>query len=271
MTLNVQLLGVPCLQRMTGPAYKFRSRKSWALLAYLILNEHPPTRRQLAALLFAEAKDPIRALRWSLFEIRRGLDEDGSVDGDPVVLELSPNAIVDVQVVAHGSWVDAVRLKGLGSGLLDSLVLRDAPAFESWLLSEQCHVAAASEAILHEAALSSRSRGQFEVALGYAARAASMSPLDENHQALLIRLYRLTGDEPAAKKQYVACTEMLERELAIAPGAAVEMAMSQSQHEPEPVSSIASIEAIVEAGSAAVSAGATHAGVESLRTAVRLC
>ena len=49
-----------------------------------------------------------------------------------------------------------------------------------------------------------------------------MSPLDENHQALLIRLYRLAGDDTAAAKQYRAVTELFERELGVPPGIAVE-------------------------------------------------
>lgn len=73
MSLTIHLLGRPRIESSSDGVYQFRSRKSWALLAFLILNEHPPTRSQLAALLFAEADDPLRALRWNLSEIRRGL------------------------------------------------------------------------------------------------------------------------------------------------------------------------------------------------------
>ena len=43
MSHTIQLLGRP---RVTGPdgGYQFRSRKSWALLAYLLRSERPPTR-----------------------------------------------------------------------------------------------------------------------------------------------------------------------------------------------------------------------------------
>jgi hypothetical protein len=43
-------------------------------------------------------------------------------------------------------------------------------------------------------------------AIGYAVRAAAMSPLDENHQALLIRLYRMAGDDDAAARQFAAAS-----------------------------------------------------------------
>jgi DNA-binding SARP family transcriptional activator len=268
--LAVHLLGRPRIQRSTGEAYQFRSRKSWALLAYLILSDRPPTRSQLATLLFPDADDPLRALRWSLTEIRRCLGDDGSVDGDPVVLRLTPGTIVDGVVLARGTWTDAVELPGLGAELLDGIALRSSPGFESWLLSERRRLTAASEAILHEAALGWMSRGDLEKARGFAVRAAVMSPLDENHHALLIRLYRLAGDGAGARAQYESCASVLAAELGVAPGLAVEMALRETPLTPdEPIDPVA-IEAVVEAGTAAVSAGAIQAGLHSLRTAVRL-
>ena len=270
MTLAIHLLGRPHVHRTGGDAYTFRSRKSWAVLAYLILSERPPTRSQLASLLFTEAGDPLRALRWSLSEIRRCLGEDGSLDGDPLVLHLAGDAMVDVEVVAHGSWLDAAGLPGLGADLLEGIAIRGAAAFDSWLLSKRRHLAAASEAILHEAALGSVSRGELDTARGYAVRAAAMSPLDENHQTLLIRLYRLAGEDDAAEQQYAAFSEVLDSDLGVAPGPAVEAATRQARDEREAFADAISIEAIVEAGSAAVSAGAIEAGIDSLRTAIRL-
>ena len=270
MSLTIHLLGRPRIDSTAGELYQFRSRKSWALLAFILMSGRAPTRSQLASLLFSEANDPLRALRWNLSEIRRSLAEHGSLGGDPVVLELPANCVVDVDVVMRGSWTDAVGLAGLGADLLDGLAIQGAPAFESWLLSEQRHVAAASEAILHEAALGSMSRGDEQLAISYAIRASVMNPLDENHQALLIRLYRLTADDVAAEQQFAACTELLLSELGVAPGPALHAAMRETRVHGTSVDDPASVAAIVEAGSAAVAAGAVEAGVQSLRTAARL-
>ena len=270
MALTVHLLGHPHLARASGAVYEFRSRKSWALLAFLVLSERPPTRSQLASLLFSEADDPLRALRWSLSEIRRGLGDDGTVEGDPVVLRLASDTAVDIDVVAHGSWTHAVALPGLGADLLEGMDIVGAAGFSVWLLSEQHHLAAASEAILHEAALGAKANGALNEAIGYAARAASKSPLDENHQALLIRLYRLVGDDAAADSQLAACTELFDRELGIAPGIAVQSAIHEPRYQRHGAVNHASVGALVEAGTAAVSAGATDAGVQSLRMAVGL-
>ncbi|GAA1635925.1 hypothetical protein [Actinoplanes couchii] len=64
MALSVRLLGPPATNR----PYQVRSRKSWALLACLLLAERPPSRARLAGLLYPEADDPMRALRWGLTE-----------------------------------------------------------------------------------------------------------------------------------------------------------------------------------------------------------
>ena len=42
--LVVQLLGRPRIDVDGAPGYRYRSRKSWALLAFLLLGERPPTR-----------------------------------------------------------------------------------------------------------------------------------------------------------------------------------------------------------------------------------
>lgn len=269
MSLFVHLLGRPFVSGTQGEPYRFRSRKSWALLAYLLLSERAPTRSQLTSLLFVDAADPLRALRWNLSEIRRVLPGDASLDGDPVVLRMPADARVDVEVLLRGTWRDAVKLPNLGAELLDGMWVKGAGGFESWVLSVQRHVAAVSEAVLHEAALARASEHRLREAIDYAARAAAMSPLDENHHALLIRLYRLSGDAPAAEQQLTNCTAMMRREFDAEPGAAVHDAMREPVQR-ELTVGLASIEAIVEAGVAAVSAGAVEAGIHSLRTAVRL-
>lgn len=267
--LLVQLLGRPRLEVDGAAGYRYRSRKSWAVLAFLLLSERAPTRRQLASLLFAEADDPLRALRWSLAEIRRGLGAGARVDGDPVELVLPPGARVDARVLMHGHWSEALALHGLGADLLDGLSLDGADAFDSWLLSQRQRLVSATESILHEAALGQLARGDLDAAREHAVRAAVMSPLDENHQALLIRLYRLSGDDRAAEQQYAAWAATAERELGSPPGVAVRLALRERRRSSEPAE-VASIQAITEAGSAAVSAGAVSTGISAFEEATRL-
>src|SRR4051794_21793283 len=186
----VHLLGRPRIEVDGADGYRFRSRKSWALLAFLVLAERPPTRSRLATLLFAEADDPLRALRWCLAEIRRGLGPAAVLDGDPVQLSLPPGASVDVDLLVHGHWNDALQLPGLGHDLLDGVAVARADAYEAWLLAQRRRLGSAAESIVHEAALGLLARGELARARDLAVRATEMSPLDENHQVLLIRIYR---------------------------------------------------------------------------------
>jgi DNA-binding SARP family transcriptional activator len=268
-SLTVQLLGRPRIEVDGAPGYRYRSRKSWALLAFLLLGERPPTRSQLASLLFAEADDPLGALRWCLAEIRRALGPEAVLDGDPVTITLPAGTTVDADQLVRGHWTAAVELPGLGHELLDGLAIQHAEAYESWLLSERRRLAAATESILHEAALGLLARGDLGRARDLAVRAAVMSPLDENHQALLIKLYRLAGEDEAAQRQYDAWTSVAMRELGAPPGAPILLAMREGPRAVREGES-ASIQAVTEAGAAAVTAGALLAGVSTFENAVRL-
>ena len=166
-------------------------------------------------------------MRWCLAEIRRALGPAAVLDGDPVRILLPAGTTVDVDVLVRGHWSAAVQLPGLGDDLLDGLAIQHAEAFESWLLSERRRLAAATESILHEAALGLLARGDLDRARDVAVRAAVMSPLDENHQALLIRLYRLAGEDDAAQRQYDAWASVADRELGAPPGAPVLLAMRE--------------------------------------------
>jgi tetratricopeptide (TPR) repeat protein len=161
-----------------------------------------------------------------------------------------------------------VRLPGLGLDLLDGFTTQNAEAYESWLLAQRRRFAATTESILHEAALGHLARGDLGRARDLAAQAAVLSPLDENHQALLIRLYRLSGDDDAAERQFAAWSAVAERELGSPPGVPVLLALRERPRSTQVDE--ASINAVTEAGAAAVSAGALAAGVASFETAVRM-
>ena len=106
MSFTIRLLGKPQIERDGAPISPPRGRKAWALLAYLLLSERPPTRNRLASLLFGEADDPLGALRWSLAELRRALDDPDALTGDPVSLGLPAGSAVDVVDLARSETPD---------------------------------------------------------------------------------------------------------------------------------------------------------------------
>ncbi|WP_049797398.1 tetratricopeptide repeat protein [Kribbella flavida] len=216
---TIRLLGRPTIEYDGVAVRSPRGRKSWALLAYLLLTERPPTRKRLAELLFADAADPLGALRWSLAELRRALGVPDILTGDPIVASLENKLIVDVLEVVDAS--DAARLLTVNGELLEGVDLAACPEFESWLLVERHRVAAALEARLREVAMRLVAAGRGHDAIAFAARAVDLNPFDQGNHELLVRSLAVAGDRRAALHQVAVCDDMLNRELGIEPSAAL--------------------------------------------------
>ncbi|MBI4260265.1 MAG: SARP family transcriptional regulator [Actinobacteria bacterium] len=267
MSLIIHLVGTPRVER-GGVDGTPRGRKTWALLAYLLLTEAPPSRRNVAELLFQEADDPLGALRWGLSDLRRLLGEGASLGDDPLRLALPAGTVVDVEVLVRGSWVEAVRLPGLGRDLIEGLSLPASPGFELWLASERRHLAGAAEAALREAVLASLARGDPGAAADHAFRLVGQAPYDENHHVLLVRSLSTLGDHEAAARQVGLATELFRRELGVDPSPALRAAAAAVPAREGPGDVRATVLARLEAGEAAVAAGALETGLIALRRAV---
>lgn len=267
MTVTVNLLGPPSVHRDGAAVTAPRGRKAWALLGFLLASERPMARARIAETLFPDADDPLGALRWSLAEIRRTIPLD--VSGDPVEVGLADDVRVDTRTVLSGQWSDAISFPGIGGEFLEGIEISSSPAFDAWLLNERRRFKAASSAVVREAVLAQLAEARAEEAIGWAVRLVAMDPLDETYQSLLVRAYVLAGDRPAALRQAAACRELLIKELGVEPGSA----LSETLH-PSPVSGvseglrgISAARAQLEAGEAAVRAGAVAAGLDCLRRA----
>jgi DNA-binding SARP family transcriptional activator len=268
MDVRVTLLGQPNVQRDGERVAAPKGRKAWALVAYLVLADHPPSRQRLASLLFNEADDPMAALRWNLAELRRVFGDGDSFRGDPVDVRLH-EATIDVDVLSHGRWTDAIELDGLGHDLLEGMDFGAAPAFDAWLLTARRHLRAVSGSMLHEAGLALVASGEYTAAINAALRLVELDPFDENAQTLLIRSLAASGDRDGAQEQVRVCTEMFQRELGIEPTAAVQLAAQTSTGTSTiaPVGGRAAVRAQLDAGDAAIAAGAVEAGLQCLRRA----
>lgn len=268
MGLSVHLLGPPRLEVGGALVESPRGHKAWGLLAYLIRSRVPPTREQVASLLFSEADDPLGALRWTLSTLRRRLGKDVELGGDPLRLVMPPGAHVDVDVLSRGSWTEAIGLPGLGHPLLEGLAFRSSPGFEMWLDGERRHVAGTTSAVLHQAALALLARGDAPGATRHAADLVALNPYEENAHVLLVRCLRVAGDVEAAARHVDACTELFRRDLGVEPTPALRTAAAASELPATArVSGRATARAQMEAGEAAMAAGAVEAGLHRMREA----
>lgn len=268
--ISIQLLGEPAIERDGSAVAGPRGHKAWGLLSYLVVGEGA-RREHLAELLFAEANDPLGALRWNLSQLRRALGADLLPPGSTA---LTPQAdtVIDVEVLTRASTRDALALSGLGRELLAGMDFSSSPAFDGWLLMERRRLIGAAEAVLHEAALDLLAAGEPARAIALARRLVELDPYSEDFQELLIRSYAQAGEPEAAQRSLDACTELFRRELGRDPGPAVARAAGERRIEPGrpdlgSVSREGTLRALLEAGSAAAGAGAVEVALESLRRA----
>ena len=267
MTVGIYLLGAPRVERDGIAQAAPKGRKMWALLAYLLLSESPPQRTRLASLLFSEADDPLRALRWNLTAVRRLLGPESHVDGDPVTLHLPPGAFVDALLLTRGTWVEALAIPALGEELLAGMDFSTAGSFEPWLLNQRRHLQAATAAVLQEGTLARLAIGDAEPAIDLATRLVRLEPLAEDHHALLVRSLTAAGDHAGARRQIGLCREIFRRELGVEPTGVVAAAVQLPAYTPPAAQGLVAIRAQMEAGAAAIRAGANDVGLAYLRQA----
>ena len=269
MKLELNLLGVPQIFRAGEPLAPLRGHKAWGILAYLVLSPDRVNRQQLAALLFEDAEDPMATLRWNLSELRGALGHN-NLRGNPIAFHRDDIGTIDVDVLMHGHWSQALALGEIGDDLLAGINFSASPSFAVWLQMQRRRLHATSGAVLREAALAKLATGEVGAASDLAARLVSLDPLDENHQVLLVRCLSAAGDGVGAARQAAACRTLFARELGVQPGPALSAALHTSTATPtvRPTAGRAAALAQIEAGEAAIGAGVLDAGLQCLRRAI---
>jgi DNA-binding SARP family transcriptional activator len=265
VSVAIVLLGKPRIERDAAPMPPPRGHKSWGLLAYLVLAERQPTRTHLASLLFAKADDPLGALRWNLAELRRVLGDPLVLRGDPPALRLPHGTVVDVRDLLRGAGA-ATGFADWQGDLLEGIHFPECPEFDLWLGYQRRQIMGVYQAIVHEAALARLAADDAGGAIDLAARLVAVEPLEARSQELLIRCLARSGDRRRAEQQLLACEQLFERDLGMRPGPEIRAAAREGN----PVAALGDRAAALgqlEAGRAAIDAGAVEPGLECLRLA----
>ena len=225
MALAIRLLGPPRVER-DGVVVAFDTRKAMALLAHLVLAEHPRSREALCSLLWP-AHDLGRAraaLRRTLSTLRRGIGEEWiGTAGDSVVLRRRAGFDLDVErfraLAAEGTSEDRLgEAVALFSGdFLEGFSLRDSPEFDDWQIGVAGGLERELASALRRLVDLLVARGEFEQALPRVQRWLQLDPLQEPAHRELIRVYAWNGDRAAALEQYRTCVRTLSQELGVAP------------------------------------------------------
>lgn len=273
MGIEIRLIGRPRLEIDGNAAAGPRGRKAWGLLAFLLLNRQPTSRQQLAELLFADAVDPLAALRWNLAELRRALGRRDAFRGDPINADLGPDTTVDIERVTAASPEALPSIEIPGGELLEGLAWPASPAFETWMLAERRCIAMALESVLRERTLLALATDRLDDAPRHAARLVAANPYEAAHQELLIHALLAAGDVAGASAQLEACTALFRNELGAEPPQRLAALIAQHRGTNtaagRDVDPTAAARARLTAGCAALAAGALDAGIDALRRASR--
>ena len=225
-TLEIQLLGDVALKRGATLLTLPPSKKTRALLAYLVMTGRPHRRERLCAMLWEMPDDPRGALRWSLSKLRSLVDEPDRprirADRDTVGFDADEGIEVDVlslrRALAHGS--DALSTDQLQAvagrfdgEFLEGLDLQDCHEFQAWCVAEREQVRGLQTQTLQ--ALIGRLSDEPDTALPYARTLARIAPYDESAQAGLLQLLATTGRRIEAERHYaIASRRLTESRLA---------------------------------------------------------
>ena len=208
-------------EKVSGAVPRFRSRRTMALLGYLVAERRPVAREFLSALFWPdEALSKGRAnLSRELHNLIRILPDCWDLDRQTVAFVPSNGTFVDLYTLlaleGQEKWGEAVEL--LGGEFLEGLYLDDNLEFENWLLGERERWRGRAESILKHVIEGHTRRGRYTDALRQAQRLLQLAPWDEDTHRCIMRLLAWTGQRGAALRQFENCKWMLREELGVEP------------------------------------------------------
>lgn len=231
--LEFTFLGMPHV-RYAGQSLKFATRKTLALLVYLVVEGGMPSREKLTALLWPEsdAKRGRASLRNTLGYLRSTLGPAGvpliierdvlgfefntEFDLDLHLLEVAQQALqAGVALPVRSSLQTALNV--YRSDFLEGFSLGDAPDFDDWASLQREHWHRQIGMVCDRLSQMQFDAGEIDPALETVARWIALDPWDEVAHRRLMRLYLANGDRPAALQAYDACRTMLADEFGVDP------------------------------------------------------
>ncbi len=226
MTLKLALLGRPQVVINGQDCTAHIGDKPLAVLAYLALETPPPlAREKLAGIFWPDKTDEAARyrLRNTLWNLRRDLGpthilaDDDHCWLDPVTVQIDVGAF-QTDVKALRDPQDLLALAALYRGdFLENILVRDAPAFEEWLLVERERLQLLYQDVLWRAAQAQQATGNSGDAVPTLTRLIQVDPLRERNYRALMKAHAGAGDRATALRIFDQCTRTLAAELAVAP------------------------------------------------------
>ncbi|MFO7633509.1 MAG: BTAD domain-containing putative transcriptional regulator [Caldilinea sp.] len=234
--LELSLL-TPLTIRRDGVILKLPSRRTEALLVYLIRNRQTHARDVLAQLLWDDLPQTTAQgnLRVLLANLRKELAPYVTItrqtvafnaesahrldlDGLETVLAAARDEIDRTGVIARKTATAlGEALLGYQGELLPGFFLRDGHGFEEWLATEREWLWTRVVEALDDLATEYLQWGDYRAGIERAQHLVNLDPLREEGHQLLMQLWAADGQISAALAQYERCVEILDRELDVPP------------------------------------------------------
>ncbi len=227
--LELSLLGTVAITRNGAEVGGQIPAKSQALLCYLAVTGHPHTRERLAGLLWGDKSEAgAKAnLRKSLSNLRQLFGDALIINRQTVAFNRDSAYRLDVEAFEAAAAEDdpaPERLDPLREAVelyrgdfLEGLSVRQALAFEEWLLSERERLRQMVIRALQCLSATYTGRGEYAAGIEITNRLLALEPWQEEaHRQLMILLAR-SGQHSAALAQYETCRRVLAEELGVEP------------------------------------------------------
>ncbi len=213
--LKIQLFGGLQIEENNNQVTGFISNKAAALLVYLAVTSRAHQRDALAALLWGDMAevDAKNNLRQALANLRKLVGPHLNITRDSVAFDTTVSHFLDTQnfeqqLQRSRQHADEKRFlllqdaAGLYQGdFLSGFFVRDAPAFEEWMLAQRLRFRELALHALHTLTEHHLSRGEFGRAIDYATRLLALDAWrEEAHRQLMLALAR-SGQRSAALAQ----------------------------------------------------------------------
>jgi len=229
--LQIHLFGGLTITHQGTTLTAFMSNKAPALLAYLAVTKRIHQRDHLATLLWGEMgdADAKNNLRQVLTNLRKLVDEHLVVNRDTIGFNTHASYFLDVEAFErHLQRAQALpaaqQMLALQAAtalytdeFLAGFFVRDAPAFEEWMLAQKARLRDLALHALHTLTQAQLMHAQYGQVIDSAGRALAIDPWrEEAHRQLMIALVR-SGQRSAALAQYQSCQRLLQTELGVEP------------------------------------------------------
>jgi DNA-binding SARP family transcriptional activator/pimeloyl-ACP methyl ester carboxylesterase len=233
--LSLRLLGAPQVA-YGGRPVSLRLQKELALLIYLAITSRPQTRMALAALFWPDhdERSGLASLRRTIYQLKIDVGES-LLESTPNLVRLRPDLPLRLDTQQFSDAIHHCRghvhppdaplascvailedgLKLYSDDFLSGLSLPDSVAFDEWQFFEREGLRTEYVRVLALLTTYYEEHEIYDKAIGTARLWLGREPYHEPAHRALIRLYALTGQQAAAKRQYDMCKRILVEQLGV--------------------------------------------------------